>query len=122
MLLTVPYISNQFGVFSPRDLPGIVAWYDASNGVFADAGITASTNSADVQQWNDLSGNGYHLGFAGDAPVLGTTQGVNALQAVVFDGNDVLRTSSNAVTVTATAATIWTVLIGCVLFTAVVVR
>jgi hypothetical protein len=109
MLLTVPYLTNKFGRFSPRALPSLVAWYDASNGAFSDAGITPSTNGADVQQWNDLSGNGYHVSYAGDAPVLGTTLGVNALQGVVFDGDDLLRSSSNAVTVTATAATIWAV-------------
>lgn len=47
--------------FSPRSLSGLVAWYSADDAVFNDAGVTYVTNGDTVQQWNDLSGNGYHL-------------------------------------------------------------
>jgi hypothetical protein len=70
MLLTVPYISNQFGAFSPRDLPGILAWYDATQGVYSDLGTTPTVNGGNVLQWNDLSGNNYHL----TQPTLPTSQ------------------------------------------------
>lgn len=40
---------------------GIEYWYKSDAGVFSDAGVTGSTNGGAVQQWNDQSGNNYHV-------------------------------------------------------------
>jgi hypothetical protein len=72
--------------FSPSDISGLVAWYDASN-----AGSITESGGA-VSQWNDLSGNGYHLtqGTGANQPTTGTrTQ--NSLNAIDFDGSDWLE-------------------------------
>jgi hypothetical protein len=37
------------------------AWYKADAGVYSDAGVTPAVNNIPVYQWNDQSGNGYHL-------------------------------------------------------------
>jgi hypothetical protein len=47
--------------FTPASIPELYAWYDASNGVYSDAGTTLAANGANVAQWNDLSGIGNHL-------------------------------------------------------------
>lgn len=50
------------GAFTdPSDLASLVAWYKSDTGVFSDRGTTPATNTSVVQQWNDQSGNGYHL-------------------------------------------------------------
>lgn len=48
-------------ISSPLDLPNLLAWYTADSQVYVDAGSTLATNTQTVQQWNDKSGNGYHL-------------------------------------------------------------
>jgi hypothetical protein len=49
------------GVWTPADLPGLIAWYKADAGVYSDAGTTLATDGQRVAQWNDQSGDGYHL-------------------------------------------------------------
>lgn len=62
----------------------LVAWYDASQQVFSDAGSTTATNGQDVAQWNDLSGNGYHISESTNKPVW-TAAGFNSdYPGVVF--------------------------------------
>lgn len=46
-------------VGNPLGMRGIVGWWDASN----SSSVITSNNY--VSQWNDLSGNGYHLAQAG---------------------------------------------------------
>jgi hypothetical protein len=79
-------IASSVSAWSPLDLSGLVAWYDASNA----ASITSSGGA--VSQLADLSGNGYHLtqATAGAKPTTGTrTQ--NGLNVLDFDGGDHLR-------------------------------
>lgn len=73
-------ILNQQGAvvpppWSPTDLTGLVAWYDASD----TATITAT--GGNVTDWNDKSGNGYHLQDIAGTPVTGsaTINGLNVL-------------------------------------------
>lgn len=47
--------------WTPILLPGLVAWYKATDGVYVDAGVTLATNGQTVQQWNDQSVNNNHL-------------------------------------------------------------
>ncbi len=69
----------------PRDEPGIVAWYDAAQG------ITIATG---VSQWSDISGNGNHLvqGTAGAQPTFFASGTPSGKPIVRFDGvNDDLQ-------------------------------
>ena len=70
--------------WTPLDLAGLVAWYDASDlSTITDAGAGA------VSQWADKSGNGNHVtqGTAGLRPTTGIrTQ--NGLNVIDFDGGD----------------------------------
>ncbi len=69
------------GGFTPADLPNLVAWYDASD-------LTTITESGGaVSQWDDKSGNGWHLlqGTGGDRPTSGTRT-VNGLNVLDFNG------------------------------------
>jgi hypothetical protein len=50
-----PYIYATAGAFDPTDVSGLTAWYDAS-----DTG-SLTLSGSEVTQWNDLSGNGFHL-------------------------------------------------------------
>lgn len=48
-------------VWTPLNLPGILAWYKADTGVYADtAGTTLATDGGKVARWNDQKTN-YHL-------------------------------------------------------------
>lgn len=89
----------------PSSIVGLVAWYDASNA----ASITASGSPAHVSQWNDLSGNGYHLtqGSGANQPATGVaTQ--NGLNRFDFDGSDVLMSVSTPTTPTpCTVVLVW---------------
>jgi hypothetical protein len=53
--------------------------------VFSDAGVTPAVDGAAVQQWNDQSGNGYHLiqATAGNRPTF-QNAGLNGKQTVKF--------------------------------------
>lgn len=42
-------------LFNPANIPGLRAWYDAS------VASSVTLNGSTVSQWNDLSGNGFHL-------------------------------------------------------------
>lgn len=77
--LHVPHYPS--GGFAPTDISGLVAWYDASNA----ASITHVAGA--VSQWNDLSGNGYHLkqGTGSLQPTTGTT--LNGLNSITFNGD-----------------------------------
>lgn len=68
--------------FSPADLTGLTAWYDAS-----DAGSITESGGA-VSQWNDLSGNGYHLtqSTGANKPTTGTNT-INGLNVLTSAGS-----------------------------------
>jgi hypothetical protein len=79
--------------FSPLSLPNLKAWYDASDT------SSISVTSTKVTQWNDKSGNAYHLTQATDAyrPNSGTRT-VNSLNAIDYNTNTdtlVASTASN---------------------------
>lgn len=48
----------------------LAQWLKADVGVYSDAGITPAANGGTIQQWNDQSGNGWHVsqGTAGTRP------------------------------------------------------
>lgn len=87
------FATPQPGV-SPLQLPGLVAWYDASQ-------ITGLSDGEAVAQWNDVSGNGNHLtqGTAGFRPIYKVSI-VNGLPVVRFDGTDDKLTRSTLVAAT----------------------
>lgn len=66
--------------FSPADITGLQAWYDASQ-------ITGLSNGDPVTSWLDLSGNGHTLAQAGAARPIYTTAGINSLPTLDFDGS-----------------------------------
>lgn len=77
--------------FSPLDIANLKAWYDASD----TSSITVSGTA--VTQWNDKSGNAYHVTQAtsGLRPQSGTrTQ--NGLNAIDFDGGDDILNAATA--------------------------
>ena len=80
------------GGFSPTDLTGLVLWLDAS-----DAGSITESGGA-VSQWNDLSGNGYHVSQATEAfkPTL-SVGAINGLDALNFP-DDPTKMSATGVT------------------------
>jgi hypothetical protein len=73
--------------FTPADLPGLWAWYDAADApsVRTGAGGAAQAGSGDpVSEWRDLSGNNRHLtqSTAAEQPTLQTA----TLRRLVFSG------------------------------------
>jgi len=50
----------QSGPGGVGDAGSNVLWLSAENGAYSDAGVTLATNSQNVRQWNDRSGNGRH--------------------------------------------------------------
>src|SRR5439155_19226332 len=68
---------------STPPVAGYAAWYDASD----TSTITASSNA--VSQWNDKSGNGYHLTQGtGSRQPLTNTDTINGLNVIKFDATD----------------------------------
>jgi hypothetical protein len=75
------------GAFSVLTIPDLYAWYDAS-----DVGSITINGSNEVSQWNDKSGNGFHLVQATTAAKPhSSTRTVNGLNVVDFDTGDVLE-------------------------------
>ena len=77
--------------FSPSDLTGLKAWYDAAD----TATITVSGTA--VTQWNDKSTSGYNLtqGTAVNRPTSGVTT-LNSKNVITFDGGDALVNTTKA--------------------------
>jgi hypothetical protein len=74
-----------YGQFSPLDLPGLAAWYDASDSATVLTSVgpdVPATNGQPVRRWMDKSGNGRHL----DQTVL-ANQPTFADGIVSFDGS-----------------------------------
>lgn len=98
--LYVPHYPT--GGFSPTDLAGLVAWYDASD----TATITDSGGA--VSQWDDKSGNAHHAtqGSGSNKPTTGTrTQ--NGLNVLDFDGGDFLSATFTEAPTARFVAIVW---------------
>lgn len=84
-------VFGNIGAWNPSVLPGLVAWYDASDA----ASITSSGGA--VSQWNDKSGSGFHLVQATGAkqPATGATtiNGLNVLDFVRANSQTMAKTS-----------------------------
>jgi hypothetical protein len=81
--------------FTPASLPNLLAWYKAdTTTLFSDAGTTPAVNAGPVQQWNDKSGNGYHLKAtsSGRRLTLNTT-GLNSKRTLLLASGTSLSTS-----------------------------
>lgn len=62
--------------FTPTSRGGqLVAWYKADAGIYEDAGTDPAEDGDTIRQWNDQSGNGYHLGqsVTSDKPLFQTS-------------------------------------------------
>jgi hypothetical protein len=105
---TIPYFLCTLMLFAglkthsqtPGGIP-VKAWYraDAAITLFSDAGSTPVSNNGTVYQWNDFTGNGFHLiqTSSGSRPVFSTTTLANFNPTVTFDGsNDWLQYTAPA--------------------------
>jgi len=79
------------GGFTPADLTGLQAWYDAS-----DTG-TITASSGDVSQLDDKSGNGYHFtqGIGANQPRTGDNT-INSLNVLTFNSSNSETMRNNA--------------------------
>ncbi len=81
-------------------------WLQAEGNTYTDAGVTAASDGNNIQQWNDISGNGNHASEATNQPNLNTNS-VNGFSTLTFSGgND--RIASTGIS-TANHATVFTV-------------
>ena len=80
--------------FSPRQLTGVTfsLWMDGADTT------TITTSGTTITQMRDKSGNGYNTTVIGGAPAL-TTNAINGLSAIYFNGSSYM-TGSNANTTT----------------------
>lgn len=83
------FVPNLLPICNPR------VWYKADSGVYIDNGSTLANNGESVQQWNDISGNGFHFRQtnASQKPTL-SVSALNGKPSISFDGSDLLRTIS----------------------------
>lgn len=74
-------------VFSPKSIPGLRLWLDASVGVYdASTGGNIVTTAVPVLRWEDQSGNGFHAtAVSATAPSLAISQ-INGRPALAFNG------------------------------------
>ena len=88
--------------FSPADITGLAAWYDASNA----ASITL--NGSTVSQWSDLSGNGRHQ-IQGSASLQPTynASGLNGKGTLTTSGTQWMQASAFASSSSATIFLVW---------------
>jgi hypothetical protein len=80
------------GPWTPAELGAdVIAWYDAMDA--SNFSLSGST----VTQWNDISGNGWHLtSESGKQPTRETVADFGSANAVKFDGSDDYLKSSNS--------------------------
>lgn len=102
------YAADASSEFTPASVSGLALWLDAALGVYQDAAMTtpATTDGQSVQAWADQSGNDHHFtqDTAGKIPLLKlTTNGINNLPVVSFDGGDMLVNSTAFLTGTSGA-------------------
>jgi hypothetical protein len=102
------------GAWTPASLgAALVGWWDATTGVYSDAGSTLANNNDIVQQWNDQSGNGVNLsqGTSGSRPTYLTSGFNSSYKTIKFpnsSGAFWLESASNALTYGASCTTIST--------------
>jgi len=74
--------------WDPLQLSGVEAWYDASDS------NTITETAGEVDQWDDKSGNGYHLtpGFSLTGPVTNSST-QNSLNVLEFNGDSLVNNS-----------------------------
>lgn len=79
--------SDTTDAFVPSDIANLLAWYDASTGLLQDSGGAAAGNGDPVGEWQDQSGNGYHMVDPATSrrPTLRTNQ-INSQPALEFNG------------------------------------
>lgn len=84
---------NNINVQNNLPICNPLIWYKADSAVFIDNGLTPANNGQPIQQWNDISGNGYHMSQlnAAEKPIMASTA-LNGKPALLFDGNDMLST------------------------------
>ena len=114
---------SRFREFSPTNISGLTAWFDASDSATlfdADVGGTATPADGEVGRLQDKSGNGRHFaqGTSADRPIRKT--GIkNGLDVIRFDGvsdfmqmsatmSDLIAASASTVFIVAKAATVTT--------------
>jgi hypothetical protein len=85
--------SGEAGNITPLTIfdSDLVLWFNAKQSIFSDAGSTPVVDTGTVQQWNDLSGNGYHLSEAINKPVY-DVDGLNGLPALIGAHNNYMNT------------------------------
>lgn len=82
---------GSFGVFNPLDLSPVF-WIDASDP------STITSSSGKVSQWNDKSGNGYHVTQSTSTQQPNNdTQTLNGRTVIDFDGGDFLQNLSGSI-------------------------
>ncbi len=86
--------SYMINALTPPSIPNLAAWFDA-----ADTSTIAHTLGS-VSQWNDKSGNGYHVTQAVALVQPGTgAVTLNGLNVLTFDGGDNLAIPSGLFTI-----------------------
>lgn len=83
------WVSFDAQSFSPLEFPDLISWWDAD-----DAETFTYSSGTVVSQWDDKSGNGYHLVQASSTNQPSRSGTVNGRSTVVFDGNDSLSVAS----------------------------
>lgn len=86
----ISYLKNKYPVTQNITAPysaNLQTHWDSTQGVYKDAGVTIASVGDNIQQWNDLSGNGYYATqtTVTDQPTLSNVDGINV---VSFDGID----------------------------------
>lgn len=76
------------GISNPRSIPGVLAWWDAMD----RSSFTLGSGNI-INQWNDKSGNAYHLTGISSQPTLSST-GINGRSSVVLNGTGSLRSTT----------------------------
>ena len=98
--------------FSPPQVAGLTLWLKADAGVYQTTGGSLATDGQTAQEWQDQSGNLYHLaqGTAGARPTFETSE-INGLPVVRFNGiaNSLNRGEAVSDLITAGAFTLYAV-------------
>jgi len=90
--------------FVPSDISGLRLWLDA-----ADENTVTDVGAGAVSQWDDKSGNAFHVTQAtpGARPKTGTRT-INGLNAIEFDGTDDTLTRTTTAQLVNASTGVWT--------------